>query len=401
TLRRVIAAVAPEPAASIVGSDQRTTAPFAALANGYASHLQDFDDVFNPPQTTTHLGSCVWPVVLALGQTRPLDGPGAIAAFVAGFETGARVACAAGIRHYESSWQVSGTAGRPAAACAAARALGLSGEQATHALGIAAAQASGIREIYGSDTKALQPGKAAMDGVLAGLLAEQGFSARDTALEGERGLLSAISPAPEPGLLTDGLGSHWHLRHNGHKVWPGASLSHPAIDAAVAVHADPAFNAARVARIEARMLPFAAQVTSTPHPRPGPEAKFSAPHCLAIALLTGTVGLDAFGAEWTGHAAVTALRDRVLLIPDDSVGKRGAVVSARMTDGATVTRAVQQNLGTPENPLADADLEEKLHRVAAPLIGDPAVAEIIGYCWDLDRLPAVAEILAPVSKAMT
>lgn len=142
----------------------------------------------------------------AVSEICRVGGTAAIASYVAGFETGARVACAAGLRHYESSWQVTGTAGRLAAAAAGARALDLTPDQATHALGIAAAQAAGIREIYGSDTKALQPGKAAMDGVLASMLAREGFTSRDTALEGERGLLGAVSPDPDVSFLTAGMG---------------------------------------------------------------------------------------------------------------------------------------------------------------------------------------------------
>ena len=95
-LRDVIASVAAEPVATIVGTPQRTSAPFAALANGYASHAMDFDDVFNPPETTVHLGSCVWPPVLAIAEMRHLTGGDAVASYVAGFEVGARVALAAG-----------------------------------------------------------------------------------------------------------------------------------------------------------------------------------------------------------------------------------------------------------------------------------------------------------------
>jgi 2-methylcitrate dehydratase PrpD len=392
-LRHVVAMVAPDQAASIIGTGQRTSAPFAALANGYASHLQDFDDVYNPVETTVHLGSCVWPVVFALAQTRPLGGAGAVASLVAGFETGARVACAAGVGHYESSWQVTGTAGRLAAAAAAARALSLDAGQATHALGIAAAQAAGIREIYGSDTKALQPGKAAMDGLLAGLLAQQGFTSRDTALEGERGLLHAVSPSPDPALLTDGLGERWHIRENGHKLYPGASLSHPAVDAAVAVHHDPAFRLLEVEQVEARMLPFAAKVTLRQHPQPGSDAKFSSPHCIAVALTKGTLGLDAFDVATVRDPGLTGLREKIMVTPDASVSKRGAVLTVRLRDGSVVTHTVTENRGTPGNRLSDRDLEQKLRTVAAPLIGAATVDQIIRCCWNLGQLPDISDFI--------
>jgi 2-methylcitrate dehydratase PrpD len=399
-LHRVIMAVAPEQAASIVGTDQRTSAPFAALANGYAAHLQDFDDVFNPVQTTVHLSSCVWPVVMALSQIRHISGPTAIASFVAGFETGARVGCAAGIAHYQSSWQVTGTAGHLASAAAGARALSLSSDSATNALGMAAAQASGIREIYGSDTKALQPGKAAMDGVLSALLAEEGFTSRDTALEGPRGLLHAVSSAPDADLLVDGLNSHWHIRENGHKLYPSASLIHPAVDAAIALFDRQEFLAEDVVSVEVRMLPFAADVTAVVHPRPGAEAKFSSRHCVAVALTYGRLGLDDFDARTISEPALAALRSKITVLPDENVGKRGAVVTATLRNGTVATETVEQNRGTPGNRLSDAALETKFLEVAESRIGAGAARQVINHCWDFSFVEDASDLLAPLRGAL-
>jgi 2-methylcitrate dehydratase PrpD len=395
-LRRVVADVAKGPDASILGVPLRASAPFAALANGYASHLQDFDDVFNPEQTTVHLSSCVWPVVLALGEIRPLSGAAALASYVAGFETGARVGRAAGISHYESSWQVTGTAGHLAGAAAGARALGLSGENAAHALGIAAAQASGIREIYGSDTKALQPAKAAMDGVLGALLAEQGFSSRDTALEGERGLLRVISLDPDTRFLTVDLGTFWNLRENGHKLYPSASLTHPAVDAAIMMHGRPGFDPGQLVNVEARMLPFAAEVTALVHPSPGSDARFSAPHCLAVALNLGRLGLRDFTAESVADPRISGLRDRIKVVGDPLVGKQGATLHALLTDGTRISEQVEHNRGTPENRISDAELEQKFIAVAEPRFGIQAARAVIDCCWDLEFLAHVTEVIKPL-----
>lgn len=400
-VRQMISAVAPEQVASIVGTDQLTSAPFAAMANGYASHLQDFDDVFNPVQTTVHLGSCVWPVVLAIAQLRPMTGAEALTSFVAGFETGARVGCAAGLGHYESSWQVTGTVGHLASAAAGARALRLDGPASTNALGIGAAQAAGIREIYGSDTKALQPAKAALDGVLGALLAEGGFTSRDTALEGERGLLNAVSPDPDPAFLVAGLNEQWHLLENGHKLYPSASLTHPVIDAAIAMAGRADFDAAQLASAHASLLPFAAAVTAQLHPAPGSAARFSVRHCVAVALLTAGLGLADFDEPMVADPRVHALRDRIAVSADPAIGKRGAVLRVRLQDGSELTEVVHENRGTPGNRLTDAELEAKLRTVAEPLIGVAAAAELLNYCWDFDFVDDASSILQHLSKAMS
>lgn len=404
-LHRVIASVAPEMGATVLGYDGTTSAPFAALANAYSSHLLDFDDVYNPARTTIHLGSCTWPVVLAIGQTRPVSGRAALAAYVAGFETGARVACAAGVGHYESGWHVTGTAGHLASAAAAANVLRLSPEAATHALGCAATQAAGVREVYGSDTKALHPGKAAMDGVLSGLLAEQGFTSTDTALEGPRGLLVAVSPDPDPDLLVEGLRTHWHVLENGHKLYPSASLTHPAIDAAIALAATHRPDPDTVVSIEVRMAPFAATVTALGEPKSGPDAKFSTAHCVAVALRTGMVRPSDFTDAVVADPSVAALRNRVTVIPDEGGNKRGCAIRIELADGGVLEHSVEQNRGTPADPLSDAELEAKLLASAEQYVDTDVARTLIDQCWAFDGLSdagGILRLLAPaVARAAT
>ncbi|CAN5740263.1 MmgE/PrpD family protein [soil metagenome] len=394
-LREVVSSIASESVATIVGSSQRTSGPFAALVNGYASHATDFDDVFNPPETTVHLGSCVWPTVMAIAEMRELTGADAIAAYVAGFEVGARVARAAGITHFESAWQVTGTAGHLASAAAGARALRLDGAATANALGMSAAQASGIREVYGSDAKALQPGRAAMNGVLNALMAERGMTARDTALEGERGLLSVISRAPAPDVLIERLGDEWAVLSNGHKLYPNASLLHPTIDAAIALTKDPSFAPDNVVSVQVRMLPFGASVTGLIHPGPGSAARFSAAHCVAFALQTGYLGLDSFTTLAVNDPEVARLREVVTVTGDETVGKRGATVTVTMRDGTILEHVVTANRGTPQNPLSDDDLDAKLRSNAVPRLGVKGTNELLAGCWELDILSRACDVLHP------
>ena len=400
-LQTVIADVAPHGSAAIAGTSQSTNPPFAALANGYASHLYDYDDVFNPVETTIHLSSCLWPAILALGATRAVSGRQGVVSLVAGFEAGARVARAAGIGHYESAWQVTGTAGRIAAAAAVARGLDLDAERSVHAFGIAAAQAAGLREIYGSDTKALQPGKAAMDGLISGLLSEQGFTSRPTALEGSRGFLRAVSPDPNMDLLIDGLDIVWHTLENGHKLYPSASLIHPAIDAAIAVSAlwpgdlDPS----KVETVEVAMHPFAAEVTQQRHTAPGSDARFSAPHCIASALVNGSLGIDDFGPAAVASRSISALRDKIRIAPDSTYSKRAARVVVIATDGRVLEQTVLENRGCPGNPLSDEEIETKLSVAAEPYLDPGSVRVLINRCWDLESATDISDLLSTVHVA--
>jgi 2-methylcitrate dehydratase PrpD len=340
----------------------------------------------------------VWPVVLAIGETRRASGRAALAAYVAGFEVGARVGCAAGIQHYESGWHVTGTAGHIASAAAAANILGLPGSATVHAIGAAATQAAGIREVYGSDSKALHPGKAAMDGVLSGLLAEQGFTATETAIEGRMGLLNAVTPQPVPERLVEGFGELWHLLDNGHKLYPSASLTHPPIDAVRAVLADRAVDPKQVVGVEVRLAPFAAEVTALRQPATGAAAKFSTAHCVAVALLTGFARPADFTDSVAVDPAVAALRDVVRIVSDAGMTKRGTQVRIELSDGAVLEQRVEQNRGTPADPLTDDELTGKLLAAAEPYLSSAAAGELADRCWKFDQLADVADVLRPLNE---
>ena len=100
--------------------------PYAALVNGFAAHLLDYDDTFNPGDTTVHGSAPVWPVIFALAESSPVTGREALTAFVAGFETECRLGRAAGDAHYEIGWHVTGTVGHVGAAAAGWPDVGLS-----------------------------------------------------------------------------------------------------------------------------------------------------------------------------------------------------------------------------------------------------------------------------------
>ncbi len=391
-VRRVIAAQDDRGPITVVGSSLSTNVTFAALCNAYASHLLDFDDVYNPIETTIHLGSCVWPVVMATGQLRNISGKAAIAAYVAGFETGARVARAAGPKHYESHWHVTGTTGHLASVAAAANVLALSPEAATHAFGTAATQAAGVREVYGSDTKPLHPGKAAMDGVLSALLAEAGFTSTDTAIEGPRGMLNAISPAPNPDWLVEHLHSEWFALENGHKLYPTVSLTHAAIEASTKIAAGP-LAADSISAIEVRMHPFAAAVTASLQPSSGAEARLSTAHCVAVALTTGALRPSDFSDEAVASPATAALRGRVSIVSDNSIDKRGCRVTVTLRNGETVASEVTRNRGTPASPLRDDELSDKFNDAAAQILSKETAAGLLGKCWDLERLGNIGDLV--------
>jgi 2-methylcitrate dehydratase PrpD len=384
-MRQVVASVGGGGPANVIGSNVTSNAVFAALANAYASHLLDFDDCFNPLETTIHLSSCLWGAILAVGQQRKLSGKDVLTAYVAGFETGARVARAAGPSHYQSAWHVTGVCGHVAAAAAVANALKLSPDAATHALGVAATQGAGIREVYGSDAKAIHPGKAAMDGVLSALLAEKGFTSIDTAIEGQRGLLAAVSKGPDNNLLTAGLGQDWQILENGNKLYPTASLTHPPIEAATHAAASGKLDPADIEGIVVRVHPFTAAVTALVHPVDGQAARFSTPHGIAVPLVCGALTLADFDQASINDPQIRRLRGLVTLVADDNMDRRGCELTIQTRSGRTLRFDVARNRGTPAMPLTDDELSTKFSDAASRMLDTAVVAPTLDAMWALDK----------------
>lgn len=378
--------------ATALGCGQRVSVPFAALINGFLAHVYDYDDTYNPGQTTVHGSAPVWPAVMALSERSPTKGARALVAFVAGFEAEVRLALGAGPGHYDAGWHVTGTVGHLGAAAAAANLLGLSHDAVVNAFGTAVTQSAGLKAVYGSMGKPLHPGKAAMDGVLSALLAQRGFTSSPTALEGKRGFLEVFSPAPEPELVTAGLGESWTLLENGFKPYACGSLTHPTVDAIISLRDEHALRPDDVELIEATVHGYVSWVTAKERPATGLEGKFSIFHCAAVALVDGRADPVQFTDERVNSADVTAARDRVRIVVDDELAKDAASVTMTLRDGTRLSRSVAHNKGTPGNPMSDAEVGSKFLALAAPALGDAPARDVLADCWRLERLDDVGDL---------
>src|SRR3954470_18874163 len=201
---------------TLLGRRERTDALNAALINGLSAHVLDFDDTHL--RTLLHPSVPVASALLALAERQLMSGRDFLRAFIVGVEIECRVANAIWFAH-NAHWYITGTAGVFGAAGAVARVLGLDETQTTHALGIACAQAAGTREMAGTMTKAFIHGRAAQNGLLAALLAQQGFTASQSSLEGPHGFVNVLAPECDLAALTAGLGETYEILANSYKPY--------------------------------------------------------------------------------------------------------------------------------------------------------------------------------------
>ena len=196
---------------TIIGDGSKTSSILAALANGTLAHGIDMDDSIIPGWA--HVGASAVPSVLAMAEASQSAGKDVITALVASYEIGCRLDAAGypGLR--QRGFHATGLAGTFGAAAAAGKLLGLNEDQMTNALALAGTQAAGLEEwLYTGDmSKRMHPGKAAMNGILAALLAQEGFTGPATVFEGKYGFFKTHAETYHIEKLTEGLGRDFRI----------------------------------------------------------------------------------------------------------------------------------------------------------------------------------------------
>lgn len=378
--------------ASVIGRGVKTSLLDSALINGYLAHLEDYDDTHFP--TVLHGSAPLYAAMGPLAEDGHTSGRDFLASFVLGFEVAARIALSVHPWHYAQGWHVTGTAGVFGATAGAGRLLRLDVRQTCHALGIAGTQSAGLREVMGSTCKPLHAAKAAANGLQAALLAKRGFTSAETILEGRRGFWHVLSPKHDAARLTDGLGQRWELAHNGLKPYACGVVAHPLIDAMIALRRTQRPTPAEVETIEARVHPLVLELMDRPDPRHGLEGKFSVQHAAAVALVHGACYPAQFSDALVSDPDLSELRRRFRLIPDGSLGENQATVKVLLRDGRTLNHRIEHATGSPQNPMTDAQLEEKFRTLADHVLAPAQVQRVLAALWQLDRASDLADVIS-------
>ena len=313
-LCRYVAAESSAPAASVVGRGFRTSAANAALVNGAMAHALDYDDITHI--TKTHPTAVLLPAALAVAEETGASGREVLLGYMTGFE----VACAVGESLSEAyyddlGWHPTGPLGAIGSAAAASKIMALDPEQTAMAISLAASQASGLRQNFGTMTKPFHAGDAARAGVVSARLVRDGFSASQDALEGRFGFIRAFSGGQgfNSEQVVENLQNKCYLVESGIEIkkYPCCGSAHLALDAAFNLLSQGAIDPQAVDKIEV-MVDFDPP-RSLIHSRPmsSLEGKFSMQYCLAAALLDRRVGLQSFSDEQVLRSDAQSLIPRI------------------------------------------------------------------------------------------
>lgn len=383
------------PEATLLPDGSQSSAYMAALVNAAASHVVEMDDLHKA--SILHPAAPVIPTALAMAEREGASGQEFLAAVVVGYEVAIRVGEAMGPSHYQF-WHTTGTCGTFGAAAAAGKVLGLSKPELAMALGSAGTQAAGLWEflVDGAMSKQLHPAKAAADGLLAALLAEQGFTAASRIFEGEKGFCRAMAKEFDLSRLTQGLGTApLRILSTSFKAHAACYHIHSAIDAALEIRRKLSPQPADVEQVRIVLYPAALDLLEKVESKDPYAAKFNIPFCVATALVYGQVGLSAFTPDRLGDPKIQEIAQRISLVRDPELGKMypecwPAIVEVTTRAGQTHVVRVDFPRGDPKNPMSQEEVTAKFHNLATPALNQEQRNKTVEACLALERFENLA-----------
>lgn len=390
---------------SVIPTSQKTSAPYAALANGVSGHVLDYDDY--DWSSMAHPSITVLPAVLALGEQLNAGGKECLVAYLAGVEVIAKMGVGINPDHYDKGWHSTGTLGPLGAAAASSKLLKLDIKRSRRALGIAASLSSGLRGNFGTMTKPFHAGHASRCGVEAALLASRGFSANESILESELGFCNLYTSNGSFDLeaITSHLGNPFSISSPGIgiKPYPSCAATHSSLDAILSLVQELDIRPDDVQSVECGIFYLYPSMLIHSLPKTGLEGKFSLEFCMALAIKQGKISLNHFRDSVVGDPQIRELTGKVNKYVTKEVGERGtrypgAIVTVKTRSGKTHVRKIGKRKGSPENPLEPGEIINKFRDAAGLVLPSNQVNAIVAATMSLDQTDHIREIVSLLLK---
>ncbi len=386
---------------TIIGTGKKVDAVSASLANALMIRCQDYNDIYWK-QDPSH-PSDIFPAAIAGCERSQTDGRELIVGLVLGHEFECRFCEAAfpGIR--ERGWHHA-TLTAFVSPIVAGRMLKLGCEQIQHAIGISASRHCTLGAVTAGKLTMMKntvDPMATQSGMLAALLAEQGYTGPEHVVDGKEGLTQCFGPEWKLNVLTDGLGESWRITQCGMKFFPTEALTHAPISATLDLVHENGLMPEQVEKITIRSLARAADILSDPSkydPHTKETADHSLPYVIAAALVDRQVTPAQFTMEKIMDPTIRAQLKKVVVVADPEIEKvfpalQRVVVTICTTDGKEFTKQLDYPKGDPRNPLSDREIEEKFSALAGPIMSKAAQKKAMKAVWDLEKLESVSELM--------
>jgi len=379
------------PLCTVIYHGERTSPAYAALINGSAGDALDFAD--SNLAMRGHTTPATVATALAVGEWKDISGVELLGAIVVGVETGCRVGTLVNFPFLKKGFHPTGNLVPFAATAAAAHILGLTPQQWTHALGVAATQAAGLLASGGTMSKPFHSGKAATNGVLAANLAKRDWIARANAIEANDGFIETHASGAHVDRLCEAEG-HFFILDTLFKAHAACQLTHSTIENMLELKNTQGLTPANVESIEVQVPPTFLTVCNIQEPKTGLESKFSLLAVSAMALLgDDTHDIAAYNATRANSPELIKLRDRVHVTGNDKLSGGVAIANVQLNDGRklSATNDCYKPVGnlSKQREIVSA----KFMRLVTPALGRDRADKLLRQILTVDTLPSVRQLI--------
>lgn len=376
-IARVVREMGGNGRSTIIGMGQRTSPVYAALVNGALVRLLDYDD--NTLDTGGRPTAAVFPAVMALGEMHGYPGYAALRAFSAGCEISVRLSAAPETRALAEA---------VGAASASAMLMGLAESGLANAVALAAGVGDTGVGYAAPGASALAGGRAAMQGVMAALLAQEEVAA------------PLGADAPDPHILAD-LGRHWSLTDPGVtiRLYPCHPASHGVIDAVLGLTQLHRFEPSEIAAVHVGVTADTLRSLPGVLPKNGWQARGCLAFIAAATLCHGPPLINFFSDVAVQDEGVRAMMERVSVeatLPAAPLSLHPAEVAVRLADGRTLRHRIDHPRGSPALPLDAEELEAKFLYCTRYILPADHIEEAIGSfrgIAEIENVTGMASVL--------
>ena len=288
------------------------------------------------------------------------------------------------------------------AAAAAGALANLNYDQCRHLLSYTVQQASGV-SCWMRDEEHIEKafdfgGMPARNGTAAAAMVSHGFTGVEDALSGERNFYHAyneerrIGKAPQPEKLIEELGSRYEVMRTNIKRWSVGSPIQAPLDGLLELIRTHPIKSEDVERLTVRVAHQGANTTDNRH-----MPDICMQHMCAIMLLDGIVTfLSSHDEKRMKNPKVLAMRSRVTLKGDDEMSaampSRQCRLELKLKDGREIKHHVKAVLGTAQNPMTRAQVDEKCYHLMAPVLGKTRARKLCDAVWALESINDVRSL---------
>lgn len=386
-------ALAPGEDTSIIGG-ARASLTGATLLNAFLITAVTMCDAHRA--TLTHVTPEVVPPALAIAERDDLSGRQLLIALAAGFEVTTRIGLGLDFPRFRArGFHGPGILGPFGAAAAVGQLLGFDAATMARAFGLAGSQAAGTFAAWGTPTVKFHQCRGALSGLMAALLARQGFVANTDFLTcPDGGLFSAYSDGGHPERVLADLGKRWELHEIALRPWPAAAAIQGMISALFDLVAQ--IDISRVISVRVGLGQRAFDMHGGYATYSGKfQAMLSAHYAAAVVLHDRDLSLSQFEpARYEAPELVRFAAERVTVELDPALSGAEATILVTLSDGSVGASRCTHTRGAPENPMSASEVEVKFRSYAAPRLSPAQVDAVVHAVARMEDLGSVRDLMA-------